>query len=203
MKKVTSLLLALVMALALAVPAFAVDPVVEEWPSEKDTRKDVTAQVDVIADETVNTYHVTVTWKVPEFSYTFAGTKYTWNTTELMYTTAPNGTAGWANNGQGALELKVVNRSDMPVNCKAKLDADTTTHEKLTMTCWDNNNEKTGTADAVITMGAGQTEANYTKPDENRTEKECDLSGTITVSGEPNKAKGATTLGTITLTLTK
>lgn len=203
MKKVTSLLLALVMALALAVPAFAAEPVVEKWPGPEDTRKDVTAQVDVIADETVNTYHVTVTWKVPQFSYTFAGTKYTWNTTDLKYTTAPNGTDGWANNGQGTLELKVVNRSDMAVNCTAKLDADTTTHKNLTMTCWDNSNTVTKTADAVITIGADETEANYTNPDENRTAKECDLSGTITVGGEPNKAKGATTLGTITLTLTK
>lgn len=202
MKKVTSLLLALVMALALAVPAFAVEPVVEKWPSPEETRKDVTAQVDVTADETVNTYHVTVTWNVPKFSYTFAGTTYTWNTTELKYKTAPKGTEGWDNDGKGALELKVVNRSDMAVTCKAELAANKTTHKNLTMTCWDNN-EKTGTADAVITMGAGQTAADYTNPDENRTEKVCDLSGTITVGGEPNKANGDTTLGTITLTLTK
>lgn len=201
MKKVTSLLLALVMALALAVPAFA-ESVDEKWPGPNDTRKDVTAQVDVTADKTVNTYHVTVSWNVPKFSYTFAGTTYTWNTTELRYETAPNGTEGWDNNGQGALELKVVNRSDMPVNCKAELAANKTTHKDLTMECWENN-VTTGKADAVITMAEGETEANYTKPDENRTEKECDLSGTITVSGEPNKAKGATTLGTITLTLTK
>lgn len=200
MKKVTSLLLALVMALALAVPAFA-ESVDEKWPGPEDTSKDVIAQVDVIADKTVNTYHVTVSWNVPKFSYTFAGTTYTWNTTDLKYTTAPNGTEGWANDGKGALELKVVNRSDMAVNCTAKLDADTTTHKNLTMTCWDNN-ETTGTADAVITMGAGETAANYTG-DGNRTAKECDLSGIITVGGKPNKTVGGTTLGTITLTLTK
>ena len=52
-------------------------------------------------------------------------------------------------------------------------------------------------------MAEGETEANYTNTDANRKAKECDLSGTITVSGEPNKAAGATKLGTITLTLTK
>lgn len=200
MKKVTSLLLALVMALALAVPAFA-ESVDEVWPGPDDISKEVLAQVDVIADKTVNTYHVTVSWNVPKFSYKFAGTTYTWNTTNLKYMTAPNGTEGWANDGKGTLELKVVNRSDMPVNCKAELAANKATHKDLTMTCW-NNNEATGTADAVITMAAGETAANYTG-DGNRTAKECDLSGTITVSGKPNKTVGDTTLGTITLTLTK
>ena len=98
--------------------------------------------------------------------------------------------------------MKVVNLSDMAVTCKAELAANKTTHKNLTMECWENN-VATGTADAVITMGAGQTAANYTTTDANRKAKECDLSGTITVGGTPNKASGDTTLGTITLTLTK
>ena len=58
MKKVTSLLLALVMALALAVPAFAVDT----WPTDADKSRDVTAKVSVTEDQTVSVYHVTVNW---------------------------------------------------------------------------------------------------------------------------------------------
>lgn len=200
MKKVTSLLLALVMALALAVPAFAVELADSEVSGNR--TQDVTANVSVTEDQTVNTYFVKVEWNQPSFSYTFKGTKYTWDTTYLKYKTEDIGQDGWVSN-TSALSLKVTNSSDMPVNCTAKLVPNTKDHEKLTMTCWDNSNTVTKTADAVITIGAGETEANYTNPDENRKPKECDLSGTITVGGEPNKTKGATTLGTITLTLTK
>lgn len=200
MKKVTSLLLALVMALALAVPAFAVELTDKEVSGNR--TQDVTANVTVTDDQKVNTYFVKVEWNQPSFSYIFKGTKYTWDTTNLKYKTEDIGKDGWESN-TSALSLKVTNSSDMPVNCTATLVPNTEVHKNLTMTCWDNSNTVTKTADAVITIGAGETAADYTGDDASRKPKECDLSGTITVGGEPNKTKGATTLGTITLTLTK
>lgn len=199
MKKVTSLLLALVMALALAVPAFAVELDDKKEVSGNRTQ-DVTANVTVTDDQKVNTYFVKVEWNQPSFSYTFKGTKYTWDTTNLKYKTEDIGKNGWESN-TSALSLKVTNSSDMPVNCTATLVPNTEAHKELTMTCWDGSNTVTKTADAVITIGAGQTAADYTNTDANRKAKECDLSGTITVGGEPSKNAGSTKLGTITLTL--
>lgn len=199
MKKVTSLLLALVMALALAVPAFAVDT----WPDNKDKSKDVTAKVTVTADQTESVYHVTVDWNTPSFQYSFEGAKYTWDTTNLKYQKEPLGKTGWGDNGDtsqsGTLELTVTNRSDKNVYCKAEL-MKKTEQENLTVD-YGTNGVKTATADAVVDSTSP---GSFTEPDSNRQATTANLGDTITMSGKPNKVEGTSVvLATITLTLSK
>lgn len=199
MKKVTSLLLALVMALALAVPAFAVEPVVEKWPGPEDTSKDVTASYKTAPDEGVHAYHVTINWKVPSFTYNFQGTQYTWNPEDLNYTkTGGTGEAKW-DNESGDLTLTVINRSDMDVYCKAALDKNPQQADTLTVTYQRKAGQTANKADAAITV-EGNNWKDYTAVNSGK-EKPCDLGGTISVSGTPNK--DVTKLATITVTLSK
>lgn len=196
MKKVTSLLLALVMALALAVPAFAVDT----WPTDADKSKDVTAKYTTSKDETVNTYFVTVTWgTAPEFIYNYQGTKYVWQPGSLSYKAdGKTGTEGWVESSKN-VSLEVKNKSDMAVNCSVGTSVDASQKGGLTLTYTLSKPENTQAA-AAITIAAGKSAADYTA-ENSGSETTCDLSGTIKVEGTPTK--DATTLGAITLTLTK
>lgn len=199
MKKVTSLLLALVMALALAVPAFAVDT----WPTDADKSKDVTANVTVTEDQTESVYHVTVDWNTPSFQYSFEGAKYTWDTTNLKYQKEPLGKTGWGDNGDtsqsGTLELTVTNRSDKNVYCKAEL-MKKTEQENLTVDYGTNGVKKAMAAAVVDSTNPGR----YTETDSSRQPTTAVLGDTITMGGTPKKVAGTSVvLATITLTLSK
>ena len=198
MKKITSLLLALVMALALAVPAFAVELADKEVSGDK--TQNVTAKYTTSEDETVNTYFVTVTWgTAPEFTYNYRGTKYVWQPGNLSYKAdGTTGTEGWKEISKD-VSLTVENKSDMAVNCSVGTSVDASQKDGLTLTYTLNHPENTQVA-AAITIAEGMSAANYTA-EGSGTAIPCDLSGTIKVGGTPTK--DATTLGTITLTLTK
>ena len=198
MKKVTSLLLALVMALALAVPAFAAGEVIQ--PEGNNGTQDVTAKYTTSKDETVNTYFVTVTWgTAPEFTYNYQGTKYVWQPGNLSYKAdGKTGTEGWVEKSK-AVSLKVENKSDMAVNCSVGTSVDTSQTNGLTLT-YTQTTPTNKQAAAAITIEEGMSAANYTAENSGHATT-CDLSGTITVDGKPTK--DITTLGTITLTLTK
>lgn len=197
MKKVTSLLLALVMALALAVPAFAEGTTIQ--PSKGDSSKNVEATYTNEKDSVVHKYDFTISWApVPAFSYKFKGTVYTWKTDTLSYeATGTTGEEGWANNGTGDITLKVLNRSDMAVNCEATLVKNIEQPEGLNVTYTKASSETS--AAAAISVEDGHW-GEYTAENSGQV-KECDLSGTIAVTGVPNKS--ATTLATITVTVSK
>lgn len=200
MKKVTSLLLALVMALALAVPAFAEDLAKGEVSGNK--TQDVTAEYTTTPDDTKHTYHVTVTWgTAPKFTYNYQGTEYTWQPGTLSYQeTKKTGQEGWKDNKtEESVSLTVENKSDMVVKCSVGTRVDDSQKNGLTLTYTLNNPLNTQAA-AAITIADGKSAADYTA-EGSGTAVLCDLSGTIKVGGAPTK--GATTLGTITLTLTK
>lgn len=201
MKKVTSLLLALVMALALAVPAFAADT----WPTDADKSRDVTAKVTVTADQTESVYHVTVDWNTPSFQYSFEGAKYTWDTTNLKYQKEPLGKTGWGDNGatsqEGTLGLTVTNRSDKAVYCKAAL-VKNVSQTGLNVSYGDSGVKK-ATADTIVTDSNNPSA--YTNPHTGEVPT-ADLGGKITMSGTPNKpeqTQNGVILATITLTLSK
>ncbi len=115
MKKVTSLLLALVMALALAVPAFAEDT----WPADKDKTKDVTATYTKESlTSTGNVYYVTIKWEATNeetpLSYTGKQATYTWNGETMKYTENAGATeAKWE--GAAGYKVTVTNQSNASV----------------------------------------------------------------------------------------
>lgn len=116
MKKVTSLLLALVMALALAVPAFAVDT----WPAEEEKSKNVTANYKQESlTSTGNVYYVTIKWEATTeqtpLSYTGKQATYTWNGETMQYSenTATTKQAAWA--GAAGYKVTVTNQSNASV----------------------------------------------------------------------------------------
>lgn len=115
MKKLTSLLLALVMALALAVPAFAEDT----WPADKDKTKDVTATYTKESlTSTGNVYYVTIKWEATTeteaLSYTGKQATYTWNGETMKYTENAGATeAKWE--GAAGYKVTVTNQSNASV----------------------------------------------------------------------------------------
>ena len=117
MKKVTSLLLALVMALALAVPAFAetITPAEGSEPSEKA----VTANYEQESlTSTGNVYYVTIKWEptteTTALSYTGKQATYTWNGETMQYTeNAGTKEAAW--DGAAGYKVTVTNQSNASV----------------------------------------------------------------------------------------
>ena len=202
MKKITSLLLALVMALALAVPAFADELTKDEVSGDR--TQNVTADVTVTKDQTVNKYFVEVKWKPISFSYTFEGAEYTWDTTGLKYEKKPIGKTGWGTNAAESqtqeLTLTVSNKSDMAVYCKAVLTKDTNQPDTLNVS-YGTNGVMIATANAVVDSS---NPSNYTTNDGSIVPTIANLGGNITMSGTPKKATNSNTvLATITLTLSK
>ena len=203
MKKVTSLLLALVMALALAVPAFAEDLATGEVTGDK--TQNVTANVTVTKDEINGKYHVKVDWVAPSFSYSFGGTRYTWDTEGLKYDGVAIKPTGWGTTGEesqdGALTLKVTNYSDKAVYCKAAL-VKNASQTGLDVSYGDSGVKK-ATADTIVTDSNNPSA--YTNPHTGEVPT-ADLGGKITMSGTPNKpeqTQNGVILATITLTLSK
>ena len=122
MKKVTSLLLALVMALALAVPAFAEGPF-ESVPqtSEKEVTANYTAEN---VEKSATVYNFTITWETPKKDLTYYGEQatYTWDTSELKYKPNTEGTnykaAGWY--GSAEVKVTVTNKSEVALTFTTK-----------------------------------------------------------------------------------
>lgn len=198
MKKVTSLLLALVMALALAVPAFAAGDEIQ--PEGKNGTQDVTAEYTKTPDDATHTYFVTVKWgTAPKFTYNYKGTMYVWQPGTLNYTVGgETGTEGWKETSKD-VSLTVENKSDMVVKCAVSVAPDASQKDGLQLTYAQTTPANTQAA-AAITIESGKTAADYTAEGVGKAIT-CDLSGTISVSGKPTA--NTPTLGTITLTLTK
>lgn len=118
MKKVTSLLLALVMALALAVPAFAetITPAEGSEPAQKEVTANYTKES---LKSTGNVYYVTIKWEATTeqtpLSYTGKQATYTWNGETMQYSenTATTKQAAWA--GAAGYKVTVTNQSNASV----------------------------------------------------------------------------------------
>lgn len=196
MKKLISLTLALVLAMSLSVTAFASS--VEHGPesntyTQTSDNINIEANYSTKADETVHTYKVKIDWTAPTFSYEFDGKTYTWNTTDMKYDVATLPGAGWGENTTGALTLKVTNYSDMAVDCAATLTDDVDDGVTVRWT------GASGTANAAVTIDSGKTAADYTNAGVGAATN-CNLSGTITVSGTPNNDT-LTTIAKVTVTV--
>ena len=115
MKKIISLLLAVMLLASLSVTALAEDVT----PSAGSSSQTVTASYNAGTDSAATVYYVTVDWTCSsnDIAYSAGTTVYTWNAEELTYSeTAPND-AGWS--GTASYTVTVKNRSNAPVNASA------------------------------------------------------------------------------------
>lgn len=126
MKKVTSLLLALVMALALAVPAFAAGTEIEPAEGGKKTQ-DVTANYKGDSLTSTGTvYYVTIKWdpttETTALKYTGKQATYTWNGADMKYIENEGATeAKWE--GAAGYKVTVTNQSNAKVNASTSASA--------------------------------------------------------------------------------
>ena len=115
MKKVLSVVLALVMVMALSVTSCAANGIPNtgdgEFPGSTDNI-DITANFTDNKDVVNHKYHVTVKWEPNvTISYSNGYTTYTWNTTETKYETKAT-EAAWTVNEGANIKITVENRSD-------------------------------------------------------------------------------------------
>lgn len=191
MKKVTSLLLALVMALALAVPAFAEGPF-ESVPqtSEKEVTANYTAK-NVTKSATV--YNFTITWETPQKDLAYYGEQaiYTWDTSELQY--KPNKdsegykAAGWY--GSAKVVVTVTNRSEVALDFVTDIKTNTYNLDIAAENNITNQTVNSATIDKVDNKP-------FTYTDANKTGKEQSASISYTIKGAAKSSAIETTTAT-------
>lgn len=202
MKKVTSLLLALVMALALAVPAFAVGEEIQ--PAGKNGSQDVTVGYTApVSKPGDTTYYFTVQWDkntTDTLTYEGKNATYTWSGESMKYVEEINNTNktfGWS--GETGFKVTVKNQSNASVNVATSA----TNLCSLTV-------EEPTAKDATLTTAAvknGQ-DIEYTDTATKGSPTSADFTYTYkanTSAGAPTVAPGANTVtvGTITVKVTK
>lgn len=193
MKKALSLALAGVMALALAVPAFAeTEPVVPDTSTTGtgSDSTDITATYDELEDPEVATvYLVTVDWSTEgTLTYTNGKTAYKWNAADTKYekVAADSEDAGWS--GEVKVTVNVTNKSNAEVEASASWEA-----KNVTSVCaFTSDVSKVTVENAAkdVEIADGKTGS----------AKTATISGTVTVSeGTINVTD--TVIGTLTVTI--
>lgn len=204
MKKVTSLLLALVMALALAVPAFAVELTDKEVSGNR--TQDVTANYTApINDYSQKVYYFTVAWApgTHDLAYEGKNATYTWNGETMKYTETINNAdqskIGWT--GTASYTVNVANQSNDTVN----VSTDATVKYNLTLTAPEVKTATLTTAavkgDKAIRVENGNiTETGTAQPAS--FEYTYAANGTAGTPDAPTDGANTVTVGTITVTVT-
>lgn len=125
MKKVTSLLLALVMALALAVPAFAAETVIT--PNVGEGSKNVEAKyTEPKTEDGGKVYYFTVTWAENtkmDLAYTGEDATYTWDGSTMKYIKKVNNESevGWK--GSAGYKVTITNQSNDDISATTSATA--------------------------------------------------------------------------------
>ena len=115
MKKFLTLALALVMTLAMSVPAFAVELVTEDGGS---VNIDVSGAY-VGADASADVIAVDITWDSMDFTYMAEGSKI-WDATNMWHTTVSSEDAGWVDETKN---IAISNRSNVDIKAEATFSA--------------------------------------------------------------------------------
>ena len=183
MKKIISLILALVLVLGLAVSASATT--VHTFTNDPDTTNeppytDTGIGSFNITPATINpVYYVDVEWESLVFEYSF-GTEPQWDPENHIY--SPGSAAGWIDDKTSA-KVTVTNHSNKPLNVAATMDNTDKNGINVTYT-WDKTTLETADAPARLN-------------DKNLAD-ECVL--TVNVAGIPTSAADFD-IGTITVTV--
>ena len=182
MKKLVSLVLALVLALAMSVNVFAGEANTQgtELDPTK-TNNSTTADVDVkIAgqESLKKVYSVDVTWESLNFTYTFSGTN-EWNPDEHAYEAGAEG--GWGDHVSA--DIKVVNHSNAAIRAKASFAGGASSLKRNDVTATISNPSFT-VATAVGTLVESAPHATFT----------CSVTGVPSVITDFN-------VGTITISI--
>ncbi len=204
MKKVTSLLLALVMALALAVPAFAETTTIT--PNEGDGSKNVEANYTAPQnDYGVTVYYFTVTWKpdaANNLAYEGKNATYTWNGKTMQYTEKVNNTDGkYGWDGSTKYTVEVANQSNGTVS----VSTDATVKYNLTLTAPE---VKTATLTTAAVKGGKAIRVENGNITETGTAQPASFEYTYAANGTagtpdaPTDGANTVTVGTITVTVT-
>lgn len=188
MKKILASLLALTMAGAMSVPAFAATELTTS-PSNNNGAGDYTIGVKAKYNNGVGTgesVSVDIEWGAMEFTYSVGGTK-KWDAKEHTYS-VENATSEWTENGNN---VTVTNHSNIDV--KAAFGY-TDTANKLTGS-FTYDNGKTVDANGAIKLAAGV---------EYHPESADKVTATLKLSGTPDStATEFTKVGNITVKITK
>ena len=118
MKKIISLLLALVMVMGLSVTAFA-DGSATQTTTPTTSDAAITASYEAPDAQYVHTYKATVAWKqTGTIKYTDATTVYTWDTDKLEYSTSSNTKNNKWTLDNAKVAITVTNYSDQGITAK-------------------------------------------------------------------------------------
>lgn len=194
MKKIISLLLALVMVMGLSVTAFAAPTSHDKNAVPAEETASITASYTGGSVTHNDKYRINVTWAPSgTIKYSDAVTTYNWNTTSLTYDKDPSSTtAGWVCE-QAAIKIDVTNYSSqgVKVSCAAPAITDNgvTTIKGTYTDGQDSTVLNLGTANnGKGTDGAG---------------KETTATTTFSISDVQGKINATGQIGTITISIEK
>lgn len=126
MKKTLSILLAVVLMFAMAIPVFAAEETSSDTITSAtgDSQHAVTAEFDKGSDNSesvAKVYYVTVDWTVNStLKYSNGTTTYTWNAEDTQYTSETTGD-GWT--GSASVTIKVTNKSNDAITATPSWEA--------------------------------------------------------------------------------
>ena len=184
MKKIISLLLALVMIMGLSVTAFA-DGNATQTTTPTTSDAAITAVYVAPGAEYVHTYKATVAWQqTGTIKYTDATTVYTWDTDKLEYTTSSNTDNNKWTVDKAKVAITVTNYSDQGITAKCADPAATT---PVTSISGEYDKANLSLASAYVETGKSEAKSDTATLTIN------DVQGKITTDG--------TVIGTITVTL--
>ena len=202
MKKFLSMALALAMAAALAVPAFAADTSPKTIGPKAALTADDKAEIDVTAKvttsgggvEVTHGYYVVISWTDAEIGIkgSTSKTTYTWNGSAKAYTVGGGSTSYSLDESDKTVTINVLNQSDVAVKVGASYAAK------------DNNGTQatfTGTTDSLASIVTFETDGAPTKAKwdtESDVFKSTDVVATITNIGT---VESSGQIGTITVTI--